>query len=320
MNQDQFIVRRQEQWQEMGAILDQMQYLGPRRLPLPTVQRLGRLYRQTASDLAYARTYFPGSPTVAYLNQLVARAHSAIYAQEPQRLKTLVRLFQVDVPQAVRSAWRPILLSAAFLVVGGLVGLFAVLRDANLAHALIPDQILRTVVSPQERFNMPVLMRPAIGTAIMYNNIMVGVRAFGLGITLGIGTAEELFRNGVMIGAVVAQAVPRGEAGTLWAFLLAHGSLELPAIVLCGAAGFVMGWPIIAPGELPRKAAIMQGGQRAIKLVMAAILFFVVAASIEGLVTPMTSLPPAGKLLVGAVSGTLGIAWLALSGRNRNKN
>lgn len=315
MNQDQFIVQRQAQWQELARILDQMQRQGPRRLPLPMVQRLGRLYRQTASDLAYARTYFAGTETVVYLNQLVARAHSAMYAQEPQRLRTLLHFFRVDVPAAVRECWRPLLLAVAFTFAGGLVGLFAVLHDPNLAHALIPDQILKNVVSPEQRFDVAVAARPLMGAAILLNNVLVGVRAFALGVTVGLGTAEELFRNGLMIGAVSAQSVPSGESLRLWSFLLAHGMLELPAIFLCGAAGFVMGWPIIAPGDLPRKTAVAQASVKAVKLVMAAFVFFVVAACIEGLVTTMTTLPAWGKLAVGVGSGSIGFAWLAFSGR-----
>lgn len=284
-------------------------------MPLPMVQRLGRLYRQTASDLAYARTYFPGSTTVSYLNQLVSQSHSMIYAEEPQRLKTIWRFLRDEVPQTVRGAWRPLLLAVALMAVGGFVGCFAVLQDPNLAEALTPPGLLEYVVTPEERYEAAVSGRALMGTTIMLNNIKVGFLAFALGITLGIGTAVVVFYNGVIVGAVVAQAIRTGHAFALWGFLLAHGALELTAIFLCGAAGFAMGWPMVSPGEMSRKEALAEGARRAVKLVAVSVPFFVVAAVIEGWITPMTSLSVAGKYMVGAGTGLMGLAYLFFSGR-----
>jgi uncharacterized membrane protein SpoIIM required for sporulation len=317
MNQDQFVARRQQQWQQLSRILGEMQRQGPRRMPLDMVQEVGRLYRQTASDLAYARTYFPGSATQRYLNQLVSQAHSMIYAEEPQRLKTLWRFFAQDVPRTVRRHWVPLVLAVAFLVTGLLVGCFATIYDPNLAEALVPAQILERVVSPQERYYEPVPARPIMGTLIMLNNIKVGVLGFGLGITLGVGTAVVLFYNGLTIGAVVAQSVFHGDFVSLWAHLMAHGSLELMAIFLCGAAGLVLGWSIVAPGDLPRSTAVTNAAKDAVTMVMGSVPFFVVAATIEGFVTPSLNLSDGAKYLVAVVTGLLGLAYWTMAGRPR---
>jgi len=315
MNQDQFVARRRAQWQELSEILQEMQRRGPRRLSLEQAQRLGSLYRRTASDLAYARTYFPGTQAVDYLNQLVAQAHTLVYAEEPQRMKALARFFWHDVPRTIRAHWRHLALSAALMLVGGLVGFLAVLHDPNLAEALVPEQVLSTMVSPQDRYNMPVQFRGAIGTAIMLNNIKVGVLAFGLGVTLAIGTGLVLFYNGVIIGAVVAQSVLLGDTYSLWAFLLTHGALELMAIALCGAAGFAIGWTIVHPGELPRGEAVARGARQDVTMVMGSLLFFVVAAALESFVTPRLDISDAGKYLIALGTGTAGLAYWLLPGR-----
>jgi uncharacterized membrane protein SpoIIM required for sporulation len=319
MNQDQFVARRQQQWQQLSRILGELQRQGARRIPLPMVQEVGRLYRQTASDLAYARTYYPGTGTATYLNQLVGQAHSMIYAEEPQRLKTLWRFFAQEVPRTVRRHWRALVLSIAFMVVGGLVGCFATMYDPDLATALVPAQILERVVSPQERYYEPVPQRPIMGTIIMLNNIKVGVLAFGLGVTLGIGTALSLFYNGLIVGAVVAQSVFHGDFVSLWAHLMAHGALELMAIFLCGAAGLVLGWAIVSPGELPRSTAVSRAAREAVTLVMGAVPFFVVAAVIEGFVTPALNLSDGAKYLVALVTGLLGLAYWTMAGRPRKE-
>lgn len=315
MNQDQFVAKRQEAWRELAAILAVSQRQGARRLSLTQVEQLGRLYRQTASDLAYARTYFPTSPTVAYLNQLVTQAHTAIYAEEPQRLKTLWRFFARTVPQRVREAWKPLLLSTGLLLLGGLIGFLAILYDPNLADALVPAQMRHHQATAHDGEIFPVEMRSLIGSLILINNVRVGLLAFGLGVTLGVGTAVVLFYNGVIIGALAAHYFQAGLSYPFWALILPHGALELMAIFLSGAAGFCLGWPLVAPGDLTRRAAFAAGARRAVVLMVGSLPFFLIAAAIEGFVTPMSSLSEAGKYVVALVTGALGLAYWLLPGR-----
>lgn len=317
MNQDQFVARRQQQWKQLADILMQTQRQGARKLPLERVQLMGQLYRQTASDLAYARTYFPGTQTTAYLNQLVSQAHNAIYAEEPQRLKALWRFFAADVPRAVREAWKPLALATAMMLLGGLIGFFAILYDPNLAEALVPAQMRFHEATPREGEIFPVAFRSLIGTVILLNNVRVGLLAFGLGVTLGIGTAVVLFYNGVVVGALAAHYFRAGLSYPFWALILPHGMLELMAIFLCGAAGFCLGWPLVAPGERTRREAFAAGGRRAIVLVMGSLPFFVIAAAIEGFITPMTTLDEAGKYVVAVVTLLLGLGYWYLAGRSK---
>jgi len=318
MNQDQFVARRQEQWQELSRILGEMQRQGVRRMPLPMLERVGRLYRQAASDLAYARTYFPGSSTVHYLNQLVTQAHALVYAEEPQRLKALWRFFWHEVPQTVRRQGFAVALAAVLMVSGGVLGYVGVQYDRNLADALVPEAVLERVVTPRERYDMQTEERPFIGTFIMQNNIKVGLLSFALGVTLGLGPAILQLYNGAIVGAVVAQAVQTGYTASLWAHLMAHGSLELMAIWLCGGAGMVMGWAIVAPGDLPRSAALSKAARQALVMFLGALPFFVVAALIEGFITPALTLPDAAKALVAVVTGLLGLAYWLLPGRGQS--
>lgn len=315
MNQDQFVARRQHAWKELAGILATVQRRGARRLPLEQVERLGRLYRLAASDLAYARTYFPGSQAEAHLNQLVTQAHSIIYAEEPQRLRSLWRLFARTVPATVRASWRPLLLAAGLMLLGGLVGFFAILFDPNLAEALVPRELRLYEATAPDGEIFPVEARSLIGATILVNNVQVGLLAFGLGITLGVGTALVLFYNGLMVGALAAHYFRAGLSFTFWALILPHGALELMAIFLAGAAGFCLGWPIVHPGDLTRGAAFAAGARRAVILVLCSLPFFVIAAAIEGFITPMMSLSEWGKYGVAVVTFFLGLAYFLLPGR-----
>lgn len=315
MNQDQFVARHQERWRELAAILDQAQAKGPQRLPTETALRLGRLYRWAASDLAYARTYFPGSQASQYLNELVTRAHTLIYAEPPQRGKALRRFLTHGIPEAVREAWCPILLAGALMALGGLIGWLAILYDPNLAQAIVPENVLSA--SPQAKSGdvWPVEGRALIGAFIMLNNIRVGILAFALGMTLGIGTALVLFQNGLLVGALAAKYHQAGLSYPFWALILPHGVIELLAIFICGAAGFAMGWPLVAPGDETRRKALARGARRAAILLLSSIPMFVVAAIIEGWITPEGALPDWSKYLIAVVTGLLTFTYWLLPGR-----
>lgn len=165
----------------------------------------------------------------------------------------------------------------------------------------------------------PVELRSLIGTAILINNVRVGLLAFGLGVTAGIGTALVLFHNGLVVGALAAHYFRAGLSYPFWVLILPHGALELMAIFLSGAAGFCLGWPLVAPGDRTRLQAFAAGARRAVVLMMGALPFFVIAAVIEGFVTPMTSLSEAGKYGVAGITLLLGLGYWLLPGRPGRK-
>jgi hypothetical protein len=56
----------------------------------------------------------------------------------------------------------------------------------------------------------------------------------------GIGTLILLFYNGVILGAIGTDYVLDGQGSFLAAWILPHGSIELPAIFIAGQAGLVL--------------------------------------------------------------------------------
>ncbi len=58
-----FVRRRKASWEELAALLDSLE---KGSMALLDPGRLDRLYRRTASDLAHARTFYPGSDAEVY--------------------------------------------------------------------------------------------------------------------------------------------------------------------------------------------------------------------------------------------------------------
>ena len=65
------------------------------------------------------------------------------------------------------------------------------------------------------------------------------------GITWGIGTIILLFYNGVILGAVAANYVIDWQTTFLSGWLLSHGVIEIPAVLIAGQTGLVLGSALI---------------------------------------------------------------------------
>src|SRR3546814_7567619 len=66
-----------------------------------------------------------------------------------------------------------------------------------------------------------------------------------------------------MLGAFFAVFVPKGLGGEFGGWLLIHGTTELFAIVLAGAAGFRIGMALAFPGRLSRIDSAVAAGRGA---------------------------------------------------------
>jgi uncharacterized membrane protein SpoIIM required for sporulation len=150
---------------------------------------------------------------------------------------------------------------------------------------------------------------PMATSAIMTNNLTVSFVTFAGGITFGLYTLFSLFNNGMLLGVIGAACHQYGMSLALWSFVAAHGSLELPSILIAGAAGLRLGHAMLFPGGLRWKDSVAKGGIEATRLVSGVIPLLVIAGCLEGFFSP--SAAPVGlKFTVGGALFTLLLLWL----------
>jgi len=84
---------------------------------------------------------------------------------------------------------------------------------------------------------------------LMTHNTRVSLFTFAMGFTWGIGTVVLLFYNGIILGATSLDFIQAGQSTFLLGWLLPHGAIEIPAIIVAGQAGFILAGALIGWGR-----------------------------------------------------------------------
>ena len=333
MDERSFSESRKPLWEELSNTLDQVRARGVRSLSRAQLESLGAGYRAVVSDLAFARTQGASEELVLYLNNLAGRAHGVLYASGTARARGAVSFLLRDFPALFRATWRYTLAAALIFAIGWAVAVDLIYTVPEVRGALIPERLATSKpekgdghasgqnAAPKHSQGpeVPFLEAPdpaRISSFIMTNNIREGIIAFAGGVTFGAVTVFTLFKNGLVIGAVLTVAFAGLNPTTLLSLLLPHGFIELVAIFICGGGGLMMGSALIAPGNLRRADSIRLASGRALRLFAGALPMFVVAAIIEGFITP-APIPPFAKLAFSGLTLLGLVAYLGFAGKLR---
>jgi uncharacterized membrane protein SpoIIM required for sporulation len=312
---DRFVEDRRARWSRLAQLVDSA-HGRVSRLGADEVLELGDLYRAATSDLAIARRDHPRDVATERLNDLVAAAHALVYSEAPASARRLRQLVLHDVPETVRATMPFTLVALAALLLPALVSYIAGILFPDVAASVLSEATRRELAQRRPGGEIPLELRPIAGPLIVVNNVRVAVVAFAGGMTGGILTLWVLVLNGADLGAVFAVLSGSAGAPALLTFVLAHGFLEISAIVLSAGAGLRVAWAILHPGDLRRGDALRLAGRQAIRVLLLTVAVLGVAGTIEAFVSP-TLLPTPAKLAVGLVSGGALWAYVLFVGRGR---
>lgn len=316
---EDFIQQKKAVWERLAAIVERSRRGGLAALADEEIAELGRLYRSVTSDLAVARRDFAGHRVVDYLNGLVALAHAEIYQRRADRSSSLVRYFAVDLPRTFRETWAYTVAALLMFLAPALAGFAITLNDPAAGARLVPgvEHVIRDIRAGREWWLAINDDGRAASTALITtNNIRVALLAFAGGMLLGTLSLFVLAQNGLLLGVVAGAAHAYGFSGNLWGFVAAHGVVELSVIMIAGGAGLQLGWAVVRPGLISRRAALTLAARRAIRLLIGCALLLIVAGAIEGFISP-SPLPLAVKVATAVLSGALLYGYLLLAGRTR---
>ena len=282
-----FIRRNIEKWKEIEQVVEQAGSLSP--------DRLADAYTELTSDLAFAQTHFPTSRITIYLNNLASALHNEIYRNKREKWSRIITFWTQEVPQTMYDARHELLVSFFIFVTSALIGVVSALNDAEYVRLIMGngyvDMTLNNIANGEPMAVYSGGSETNMFLRITLNNVMVSFNCFAMGILTSFGTGYMLLSNGIMIGAFQTFLY---QHGFLWESTLAiwlHGTLEIWAIIVAGAAGLVLGNGWLFPGTYSRLESFRRGAKRGLKIIIGTVPVFIMAGFIEGFVTRHTELP-----------------------------
>lgn len=322
---EQFVAAERPFWEELADTLDRLDRDPAASLRLDEVRRLHYLYQRAAGDLAKVKTFASEPDLQHHLEALVARAYGEVHEvrHKDQRFSPR-RWFFGTFPRTFRRHHRAFQLAVAITLLGSLFGAGALAFDPDSKPVLMPFGHL--LGDPSERVRMEEEadedrlegQRSAFSGMLMTHNTRVSITTMAFGLTYGAGTAILLFYNGVILGAVCFDYLQAGEGVFLTGWLLPHGSVEIPAIVLAGQCGLIIASALIGwRSRLPLRARLRAAAPDITTLIFGVAVLLVWAGIVEAFFSQYHEphLPYWLKILFGSVQLVLLVAFLTLSGR-----
>lgn len=321
-----FLAEGRPRWSRLEAVLDGLDRDPHRALDLDRARELHRLYQGAAADLSrLAGGGAAAEPeTRRYLEALVARAYAEIYeTRRRARLRPWAWLTGT-FPRAFRRHLAAFGLAAAVTAGGAAFGAAALSLDPGAREVLLPFAHLQ--VHPSERVAWEESggedrlrgYRATFSSQLMTHNTQVSLFVLALGLTWGAGTVLLLFFNGAILGAVALDYLAAGEGAFLLGWLLPHGAVEIPAILIAGQAGLVLAGALLGWGDrTPRAQRLRRVRGSLLTLAGGAALLLVWAGIVEATLSQIhePALPYGAKIALGVAElGALAL-FLGLSGR-----
>jgi uncharacterized membrane protein SpoIIM required for sporulation len=309
---NRWIDKRKGYWDRMAILIEMAGSRGMRNLSREELREMALLYRQIAGDLSSVRQDRTARNLESQLNILLARAHTVVYSRGSTGVSDAFHFLREDYPRLFRRLLPFSLASLLVFLGGGLLGTLITLARPEFMHQLLGPQMVRTIEQRQMWTQSITSMAPAVSSYILTNNLSVTFMTYAAGITAGLGTLYLMGWNGLLIGVIGTACHQAHMSVKLWSFVAAHGSLELPSMILAGGAGLRLAYGMLFPGMYSRRHSLAVAGAESVRLVAGVVPLLVIAGMLEGFFSPSAA-PAALKFLVGALLFAFLTAWLASS-------
>lgn len=325
VNLSKFIREEAPRWKRLDEQMNRLRDDPWRQLSSEEVREIEHLYQRAAADLARLATFEAEPEARRYLESLVARAYAEIHGTRAENrrfrpVQWLVRTF----PQTWRRQARFFWFAFTLMIVGAGFGGAAIAFDPTAKPALMPFSHLNG--SPAERVAREEANKDhslddhkaSFSGMLMTHNTQVTLSAMALGMTWGVGTLVLMFYNGVTLGAVAIDYVLAGQSTFLLGWLLPHGVVELPAMLVGGQAGFVLAGALLGRGQRESLVTRLRAAvPDVVTLCFGAAIMLVWAGLVEAFLSQYHEpvMPYVVKIMFGVVELAALIWFLASAGR-----
>jgi uncharacterized membrane protein SpoIIM required for sporulation len=291
VNATRFRQAHEAEWERLETIVTRMEKRSIRSLSDEDLLELPALYRTTLSSLSVARDTSLDRALITYLERLSTRAYFQIYGVQTPPWQQLKGFFARGWPEAVRSLWRETAFCVALTIGAALLAYLLIRSDPSWYYTMIPDgmaegrdpsasaQFLRSTLYDKSHNDGGLSV---FATFLFTHNAQIAIFAFALGFAFAVPSVLLILYNGLMLGAIYAVFAAKGLGWNLAGWLMIHGTTELFAICISGAAGIRIGLAVAFPGRSSRSDAAVRAGRTAAIAMAGCVLMLAIAGLLEG--------------------------------------
>jgi uncharacterized membrane protein SpoIIM required for sporulation len=326
-----FIDEEKKYWTELESVLDKLNRDPLKRMNLSETKRFHYLYQRTSSDLARVMGFSAETEIRRYLESLVGHAYAEVHElREKSHRFSPFRWFCELFPQTFRQHLRAFVLSLAITAFGFAIGGMAITIDKEAKSVILPFSHLQ--IDPAKRVAYEEKTgavkdrlkgkKATFSAFLMTHNIRVSLFTFAMGFTWGIGTVILLFSNGIILGAAALDFIHAGQSTFLLGWLLPHGAIEIPAIVLAGQAGFILAGALIGWGQrISLKKRLRTIAPELVTLLCGLAIMLIWAGIVEAFFSQYHEpvIPYNAKIIFGVIELIVLILFFGLSGKSLGK-
>lgn len=251
-----FVEAERPCWNRLATLLDRIESHPERRMDLGEIKEFHYLYERASADLAKVSTFAAEQELRRYLESLVSRAYGEVHETRDTSHRVDPRTWPKTFARCYRRQILSFWLALGITIIGAGFGGLMVGLDPEARQAVLPfehprEDPARRVAEEEEEAKGDKLegAKASFSAQLMTHNTKVSLLTLSTGVAWGIGTIILLFYNGVMLGAVSVDYVSAGQSLFLLGWLLPHGVIEIPAILISGQAGFVLARSVIGSGD-----------------------------------------------------------------------
>lgn len=304
MKQQDFTQRNSEHWKTFEELLTDTKLAKNHDVP--------KLFRQISNDLATAKARQYSPDLIQRLNDLLLRGQDVLYKSNTRFLRGILDFFIIDFGNGLFDIrkyviWAHIIFYVPSFIVAGIV-----VANPESTYLFADSDTLSSLESmydpSDERFTEE---RASQSDFLMFghyirNNISIAFNCFVGGVVFGLGSIFFMIFNAIMFGAASGHIINVEYGSTFFSFIVTHGSFELTAIVISGAAGLVLGKHLISPGRYSRIQSLKQAGKRTFPVIIGCFIMLIFAAFVEAFWSSSMFIPNIVKYIVG------GICWVVI--------
>lgn len=244
-------------------------------------------------DLSYAKTFYPRSKVTRWINGIAAGIYLNIYRNKKEKYTRVFSFWKYELPFLLKRYHKILLFTFLMFSAFVFIGVFSSMKDETFIRSVLGDgyvDMTEENIAKGDPFGVYKDENPfTMFVRIAVNNTSIAFLMVIGGLLLGVVTLYFMWQNGLMLGCFQYMFFAKGLGYKSIMVIWIHGTLEILALIIASAAGFIIAGSILFPGTYSRMLSFKRGIKDALKIMIVLVPVFIMAALLESYVTHLMS-------------------------------